>query len=78
MDISHPKIKQIVIISQLNEGFRVDTLIDQQGKDFYCGWSSMRIFNHISTHILLIPISVFAWIWIFKDSGYWIISGIIV
>jgi hypothetical protein len=56
--------------------FRGDTHVDAN-KYVYCGWSNTRVFQHISSHLLLITFTLFGILWTIKDLGYWIIVGII-
>lgn len=56
--------------------FRFDSTQDPT-RTLFCGWSGLRLFHHISLHLLLIAFSLFGLLWVIKDTGLWIIGGIL-
>lgn len=56
--------------------FRLDSTEDPT-RTLYCGWSGTRMFQHISLHLLLMIVPALGILWIIKDTGLWIIGGIV-
>jgi len=73
-NITNYKMCSIFPSNNQTRCYKVDILKDPT-KTLFCAWTSLRQFQHLFTHFLLLPVSLVGVLWIFKDQGLWIISG---